>query len=427
MTIGDLIDDYEIIEHIDSGGMGSVYKANKSGIDYALKFCNSTDSKFTKRFQREVRLMKSIQDSNILQVVDENLGIDNPYFVMPLCDESLLHAVNRGLSEDEKFTYVKQFCKGVQNLHAAGVIHRDIKPNNALILNNEVKVSDLGLGKFMDRDSSILTPTFATLGTPSYIPPEIYKDGDGRGANERSDIYSLGCLIYFVFSNGDNPLFVDSSKIRADIFSIINKCMKISPNDRYQSVSEVINALNICDKARNSPVSIKDLVSSHKTGVNDPDFAEKICHYLLTLQDDLGTLIDNFGIIGIDNFRLILEHEKQEVGNLINLLCTAYNNNNNNYWIQFADVELLVQRAHILLQNASQLQEKQDLLEFSISISENYNRYPAMKIVGEMLHDLSDDEMKALSAFFSTQKQAIDKIKECFAKPIPEIILSYLR
>ena len=74
------------------------------------------------------------------------------------------------------------------------------------------------------------------MGTYDYVAPEIYIDGKGRDADERSDIYSIGKLLYYVFSDGENPHCVNSSKVSADIFSIIGKCTKVMPNDRYQKL-----------------------------------------------------------------------------------------------------------------------------------------------------------------------------------------------
>lgn len=426
MSIGDKIDGYEILNHIDSGGMGSVYLVSKDENSYALKTCNDKDSEYIKRFKREVRLIKSTVNSNVIEVLDDNLDIDDPYFVMPLCDSSLFDAVKAGLSDDEKFEYTKQFCKGIKALHDSGVIHRDIKPNNALILGDEIKVSDLGLGKFEKRDSTVITPTTATLGTPAYMPPEIYRDGDGRNADKRSDIYSIGILFYFVFSDGESPYVIDASKVQADIYSIINKCTKISANDRYQDVSEVINALNICQKARTAIISINDIISTHKRKVNDTEFADQVYNYLLTNQDDLGTLIKDLKTLNGDRFQLMLKYEQGEVSNLIHLLLTTYKNDNS-YWIQFEDVDVLVNRAQILMKTTTVLQEKQNLLEFAIHLSVEFNRWASMQIVVSMLHDLTDAEIKSLALFITTNKDNINTIKDSVSNPLPESVKAFIR
>lgn len=425
MDIGDKVDGYEVVGHIDDGGMGSVFKVRGAGVLYALKTCIDDDEGFKVRFAREVRLMKNIHHPNVIEVVDEGIYDGRPYFIMPLCDGSLSKVVRGGIGEDEKFDYVRQFCLGVKALHDAGEIHRDIKPANALLVNGVVKVSDLGLGKFIDRDSSFLTPTIATVGTVGYMPPEIYKQGHARDADERCDIYSIGSLVYFVFSDGESPNYKDPTRVKADIWAIIDKCTKLSPADRYQDVGEVINELGLCQKQRRLPVSIKGLVANYRKGVNDASFADEVYRYLLTLQDDLGTLVNDLSLLGIDNFNTVLRYKKMEVNNLVSLLLGTYSSNSS-YWVQFQDVEMLVERARLLLKEVSPLIDKLRLLEFSINISKEFNRYRAMEIVGEMLLLFSEEEMRQSASFFYSNKDGINEIKGMFKVTIPAIIRAYL-
>ena len=427
MKIGDLIDGYKVVDYIGAGGMGTVYHVSKDGKDYALKTCRTDDAESVLRFKREVRLMKSINDSNVINVIDENLDTTSPYFVMDLCDESLEDIVESGITEEERFDYVIQLCSGIKVLHDKGIIHRDIKPSNALLQKNTLKVSDLGLGKFVVRDSATLTPTNdKTIGTYDYISPEIYNNGEGRNADKRSDIYSIGKLIYYVFSEGESPLHVNVTKVKADIYSIINKCTKISPEDRYQDVSEIINALNIFQKSREIVISFEEMISAHKTGINDSDFAGQVYRYLLTLQDDLGLLIKDLRSLKSDGLKLILKYKQEDVSNLINLLLTTHRNNDR-YWIQFEDIDILVDRARILMQATKILQEKQDLIEFSISLSIEYNRWSAMGTVVDMLHDLSEKEIKAMALFFTTNKEDVNLIRDNVRNTIPEAIKAFIR
>lgn len=427
MKTGDKIDEYEIIEYIGEGGMGTVFRVCKDGDYYALKTCITDDEESILRFKREVRIMKSVHDSNIINVIDENLDAIPPYFIMPLCEQSLEDAVDGILTEEEKFDYSLQVCEGIKSLHSQKIIHRDVKPSNALLHEGIIKVADLGLGKFINRDSVCLTPTNdKTIGTYDYVAPEIYKDGKGRDADERSDIYSIGKLLYYVFSDGESPLFVNPSKVSADIFSIIDKCTRVMPNDRYQNVSEIINALNICKKTRTTALSLEDMVSTHKAGVNDVQFAEDVCRYLLTLQDDLGLLIQDLKVLKKDNFQLLLKHKQEEIGNIINLLLTTYKDNNY-YWIQFEDVDVLVSYARLLMQSTHILQEKQVLLEFAMNISIDYNRWAAMGVVADMFTDLSKDEIKAMAPFLVANRDSINQIKENISKPLPETVKMLIR
>jgi hypothetical protein len=214
--------------------------------------------------------------------------------------------------------------------------------------------------------------------------------------------------------------------VKADIYSIINKCIKISPNDRYQDVSEVINALNICQKARTAIISINDIISALKPGVNDAEFADKAYNYLLTNQDDLGTLIKDLRILKNDGFQLILKYKAGEISNLIHLLLTTHQNDNS-YWIQFEDVDVLVNRARILMQTTKVLQEKQDLLEFAINLSVGFNRWPSMQIVVGMLHDLTEEETKSIASFLTVNKDNIIVIRDNVSNPLPESLKAFIR
>lgn len=429
MNIGDEVCGYLILEHLDKGGMGTVYKASKDGQDYALKTCIETTPYHIQRFRREIRLMKGIEHDNVIKVLYSSDFDGSPFFIMPLCDKSLSAAVRTGLTDDQKFSYIKQFCEGMRAIHDAGEVHRDVKPNNALMLGNRVLVSDLGLGKFVDRDSPILTPTKALMGTQGYISPEIYVDMQGKNADKRSDIYSIGCLIYYVFSDGLSPTHIDSSKIKADIYSIVNKCVKISPSDRYQDISELIKDLNTCEQTRKIPLTIQDTILRYRRGINDRQFYDTLYTHLLTLRDDLSALIHDLHLIDKGYFLLLLNHKKDNIDTLVSLLLDAYNYNKDyvRYRIPFEEIEFLVAKARLLSQATTSIQLKQDLLSFSIALSLEYQRYSAMQIVGEMLKDLSENEIKQMGVFFANEKVNINTIKEIVSLSIPSGIKSLLK
>lgn len=136
MEIGDIIKGYTIKEYIGDGGMGIVFKVEKDGKEYALKICNTTDDEYVSRFKREIRMMETINNNRIVKIIDKDIDASIPYFIMELCDESLENAVERGLSEEKKFDYILQLCDGLKGLHDQGIIHRDIKPGNALIVDD---------------------------------------------------------------------------------------------------------------------------------------------------------------------------------------------------------------------------------------------------------------------------------------------------
>lgn len=191
-------------------------------------------------------------------------------------------------------------------------------------------------------------------------------------------------------------------------------------------MSEVINALNICQKARTAIISINDIISTHKPRVNDAEFADQVYNYFLTNQDDLGTLIKDLKTLNGDRFKLMLTYKQGEVSNVIYLLLTTYKNDKN-YWIQFEDVDILVNRTRILMKTATELQEKQDLLEFAINLSVEFNRWLSMQIVISMLHDLTDADIKSMALFITNNKDNINTIKNSVSNPLPKSVNAFLR
>ena len=189
MEIGDVINGYTVITPIGQGGAGIVYDVQKGSAHYALKECTDIDEESLRRFARELRIAKALNSPNIVKVIDEDIQTDCPYYIMEMCEESLKQAIDRGLDTEQKYSYVLQACNGFAELHNNGIIHRDIKPGNILISNGEVKVSDFGLGKFEDRDTTTITTDLTSKGTPGFMPREIANEGHFKDADVRSDIF----------------------------------------------------------------------------------------------------------------------------------------------------------------------------------------------------------------------------------------------
>ena len=189
MEIGEIVNGYKIISHIGQGGAGIVYDVQKGSAHYALKECVDLDEESLKRFARELRITKTLNSPNIVKVIDEDIQADSPYYIMEMCEESLKQAVDRGLDKEQKYSYVLQACNGFAELHNNGIVHRDIKPGNILIANGEVKVSDFGLGKFKNRDTTTITTDITSKGTPGFMAPEIANEGHFKDADVRSDIF----------------------------------------------------------------------------------------------------------------------------------------------------------------------------------------------------------------------------------------------
>jgi eukaryotic-like serine/threonine-protein kinase len=261
-------DRYRVERLIGRGGMGAVYLAHDEvlGDLVALKLISSawsTDPEAAiARFRREASAARRISSPNVIRIHDLGETRDGLLFISmeyvaarTLAD--LLDA--RGsLTIDDTRDIIRQVCDGLEAAHGAGVIHRDLKPQNILVgERNAVKIIDFGLAKttFLGE----MTATGLILGTPQYMSPEQVR---GRPVDARSDIYALGALTYHTLTgrppfNGDTPIAVtfaactepavDPRELRSDVPAVLAKAILAAlakePSERLQSVADFRRAL----------------------------------------------------------------------------------------------------------------------------------------------------------------------------------------
>ena len=201
---------YELLEVIGRGGMGVVYRAHDAVLDrvVAVKVLPAefaSDVTLVERFTREARAAARLADPNIVAVFDTGTDGEVRYIVMELVPGVSLAQLLRergALAVTEAVDIAAQVAAALAAAHAAGIVHRDIKPANIMVQpSGEVKVLDFGIAQA--RTDEALTRTTAILGSAPYMAPEM---AAGRPADERSDIYSLGCVLYEMLTG--RPPFV---------------------------------------------------------------------------------------------------------------------------------------------------------------------------------------------------------------------------
>ena len=237
-------DRYQIIKTIGEGGMANVYLAYDTILErqVAVKVLRgdlATDEKFVRRFQREALSASSLSHPNIVEVYD--VGEDNGiyYIVMEYIEGKHLKQLlkKRGkLSLNEVIDIMLQITDGMSSAHDSYIIHRDIKPQNIMILDNGmVKITDFGIA--MALNSTQLTQTNSVMGSVHYLPPE---QASGRGATIQSDVYSMGILMYELLTGtlpyrGDNAVEIALKHLKEPLPNIRKELPDIP-----QSVENVI-------------------------------------------------------------------------------------------------------------------------------------------------------------------------------------------
>jgi len=262
---------YQIIEELGKGGMGKVYKAFDTEIEerVAVKLLKpeiAADENMIRRFKNELKLARKITHKNVCRMYDINEHENIKYITMEYVPgEDLKSSIRRmgPLTAGKAVFIAKQMCKGLKEAHELGVVHRDLKPQNIMIdRDGNARIMDFGIARSLKTKG--MTETGMMIGTPHYISPEQVT---GKDLDQRSDIYSLGIIIFEMVTGrvpfeGETPINIafmhktekapDPRKFNAqvplDLSRMILKCMEKDKKKRYQSVEEVLSDLREIEK-----------------------------------------------------------------------------------------------------------------------------------------------------------------------------------
>ena len=290
-------DRYQIIKTLGEGGMANVYLAHDEILDrnVAVKVLRgdlANDEKFVRRFQREALSASSLSHPNIVEMYDVGEDDGGYYIVMEYVDGKTLKQVlkSRGkLSVTEVVDIMLQLTDGMAHAHDSYIIHRDIKPQNIMMLSNGViKITDFGVATALN--STQLTQTNSVMGTVHYLPPE---QANGKGSTIRSDIYSMGIMMYELLTGhvpykGESAVEIALKHLKEPIPSIRKELPSIP-----QSIENII----LKATAKNPKNRYEDARSMHediKTALDDSRSNEKRFVYLYPENDlDETKVLDN--------------------------------------------------------------------------------------------------------------------------------------
>lgn len=251
---------FEILNEINRGSMGIVYKARDKILDevVALKVLNDflcADPHSVKRFKSEAKAARRLTHGHIVRIHDfcefENVKAISMEYIEGEDMRTIL-ARNMTFNEDMTMVYLRQICNALAYAHRLGIVHRDIKPANIMIdEQNQVKVTDFGIAKVIN--AAATKSSTMIVGTPLYMAPEQI---DGRQVDQRADIYALGIMLYEMVT-GSPPFYEGNIEyqhlhkrvppitinVTEDLKNIIYKCLEKEPDTRFQSIDEVMQEL----------------------------------------------------------------------------------------------------------------------------------------------------------------------------------------
>lgn len=399
---GDEIDNrYEVIGEIGRGGMGVVLHVTdtESGEEVALKYCPLADKQYKKRFAREVRIMESIDHEHVMPVLAQNVTNKPPYFVMPIAAASLESEITANPDLNAALDAFKCICLGVQAIHASGSTHRDLKPQNIMRLDDDrLVVSDMGLARLADRDTTTLTQTSAFLGTRAYCAPEQLIPGGSREADDRTDVYQLGKILYQL-ATGDQPALVDPNLIPLGLEHIIERATQNHPDRRYQTVGQLMDAVENFIRAQDphgTPYTeFEAALEQAKTLIKENRYNTVNLTSLLELILQLGAE-DDFFIEQFERFPVrLLRVMAQRKPDLLEAPLTRYGDavRERIGGYSFGHAETVARKMKAVFDGADQSRIKVLALRATMIAAVNLNRFAAMEVFDEMLTSIKTPEI----------------------------------
>lgn len=371
--IGKIFDSrFQVLEKLQhNGGMGDIYFVEDLDREFnfkiILKLSNIVNDE---RFRTEIKIMDRLaKSSKIANILYFNLESDTPYYIMNFYKNGNIknfYSSNK-LKDNFRLQYkiFLEMIEGIQELHSQSKYHRDIKPDNFLIDDDEnIIVSDFGLSVDFNSKSTRITKTSEAYGTYGYYPPEFIDNiGSFKYFDARSDIYMLGKSFYVLLTNL-NPDIIDRTKIPNFLYYMIDKACRINIEERYENLEELKNTLEKSYK-------LKELDTYEKV--------QRLCK---------NNFLNSSESIEIYNLFLILEREEQK--NILNILPISFFNSA----VDSKDIELkyilevyseIVEVDEALNNWGKYTQEFMDIFRESMSI-----------IVRENIDSVSDEIIEAL-------------------------------
>ncbi|HET6385852.1 MAG TPA: serine/threonine-protein kinase [Armatimonadota bacterium] len=380
---------------IGEGGCGIVHRAEVEGAGTALAWKETKPGatfEETRRFKREVRIMHQLRHENIMPVLAFALEREPPVFIMPLAQANLRDLLTDYVRDPDAATSIfLQICRGVSHAHKEGIVHRDLKPENILFVDDVPKVSDFGLGRELDRQTTTLTQTNIKMGTLAYMAPEQMTDA--KSADHRADIFALGKIL-FELRTGDIPFPVMDTTLLTDGFRfIVEKATKNRPSDRFYSVDDLTNEIELL--AYQPELFLPGLDEAQTLiraaiEANSSPAVRAVLTYLRAKSGDQALYLDIVARFPKSVLEAAGRYCNEELCDVIDALCMHAAGQ-----LSFSFVDTVADMLFASFYACNRLSTKKEVISRLLKMGYEHNRYYVRDIIRRIVEDLhgNDDIM----------------------------------
>ena len=373
---------------IGSGGFGTVWKCKRKDdrrIFAKKSLDDGSDEDAVRRFRREVRIISQLDHPNIVKVIGKRLSEEPYFYIMPLFRASLREQIPQIVGDTDRIRKIfTAVLDAVEYAHGQGIIHRDLKPENVLMNSDEdVVVSDFGLGRDFDAESTRQTQTGFGLGTPLYMAPEQFSDA--KNCCSASDIYACGRILLELYSGTLTLGGQDFTNLPPEIEVIVRRCCKPEPSRRFLTITDLkIAYQSIYDASvLSEQLSALDSVITRLSAIDEcsEDDAKVLFEGLLARIGD-GDLIQNavmsvtpiaFSVIE----RLDVEAARSIIKRFVEVIIGQG-------W-PFSFTDKIGSKCRELFDVMSDFEVKADLIYCTCEVGASHNRWYVMEIAGDLL------------------------------------------
>ena len=362
-----------------------------------LKYCKALDAKTKARFSREVRYLAGFEEnSRVLQVIDSNLTMDPPYFVMKYYSDGDLSGLAKRIQDDITFQEIifNKMLDCISELHARGFQHRDIKPQNFLVEGESIVVSDLGLAKEIGAGTTF-TQSHEFWGTHGYIPPE-FLNGGFKASSPPSDIFMLGKTFYFLLT-GRGPLYLTGLDIPPAIYHVIERCCEVDLANRYAAIADLKQDLRLAydvilgrakgiGEARQSLSQIVNRLNSEKK--YDADEVTAFLDLLAKLPAD-----ESVSVIYELPKSLYYVLAQDPIKSRLCKFLDQYSNFSQSAVATWSYAEMVADHMKIVFERSTSTAHRARALEIAIDGALTANRFAAMDTCSDMITSVSEPDL----------------------------------